>query len=90
MLWRSNYDMPPDEFAAEVERLWAQVQPLYLSLHTYVRSKLAEKYGTGVLPANGTIPAHLLGNMWAQDWSNIYPLVARTGVRRELRSHGAR
>ena len=76
VLWRSNYDMPPDAFAAEVDRLWTQVQPLYLALHTYVRSKLAEKYGSGVLPANGMIPAHLLGNMWAQDWSNIYPLVA--------------
>jgi peptidyl-dipeptidase A len=76
VLWRSNYDMPPDVFSAEVDRLWAQVQPLYASLHTYVRSKLAEKYGAGVLPANGMLPAHLLGNMWAQDWSNIYPLVA--------------
>ena len=74
--WRSNYDMPPDKFAAEVDRLWGQVQPLYLALHTYVRSKLAAKDGSGVLPGNGTIPAHLVGNMWAQDWSNIYPLVA--------------
>jgi peptidyl-dipeptidase A len=76
VLWRSNYDMPPDAFAAEVDRLWTQVRPLYLSLHTYVRSKLADKYGTGVLPDNGMLPAHLLGNMWAQDWANIYPLVA--------------
>ena len=76
VLWRSFYDMPPDAFAAEVDRLWTQVQPLYLALHTYVRSKLAEKYGAGVLPANGMLPAHLLGNMWAQDWSNIYPFVA--------------
>jgi len=75
-LWRSYYEMTPDEFAAEVDRLWGQVQPLYLSLHTYVRSKLAARYGTGVLPASGMIPAHLLGNMWAQDWTNIYPLVA--------------
>ena len=76
VLWRSNYDMAPDAFAAEVDRLWTQVEPLYLSLHTYVRNKLAQKYGPSVLPANGMIPAHLLGNMWAQDWSNIYPLVA--------------
>jgi peptidyl-dipeptidase A len=75
-LWRSNYDMPPEAFSAEVDRLWTQVQPLYVSLHAYVRSKLAQKYGAAVLPANGMIPAHLLGNMWAQDWSNIYPLVA--------------
>jgi peptidyl-dipeptidase A len=76
VLWRSFYDMPPDAFAAEADRLWTQVQPLYLSLHTYVRSKLAEKYGPGTLPANRMIPAHLLGNMWAQDWTYLYPLVA--------------
>ena len=76
VLWRSVYDMPPDAFAAEVDRLWTQVRPLYLSLHTYVRSKLADKYGADVMPANGMIPAHLLGNPWAQDWTNIYPLVA--------------
>jgi peptidyl-dipeptidase A len=76
VLWRSNYDMPPDALAAEVDRLWAQVEPLYLSLHAYVRSKLAAKYGASVVPADGMLPAHLVGNMWAQDWSNIYPLVA--------------
>ena len=38
--------------------------------------KLAEKYGTKLVPPNGPIPAHLLGNMWAQEWGNIYPLVA--------------
>ena len=75
-LWRSNYDMPPDEFAKEVERLWQQVRPLYLSLHTYVRSQLVKKYGKDVVPPDGPIPAHLLGNMWAQEWGNIYPLVA--------------
>ena len=75
-MWRSGYDMPPDEFAKEVERIWQQVQPLYLSLHAYVRTKLGEKYGTDVVPANGMIPAHLLGNMWAQEWGNIYDVVA--------------
>ncbi len=75
-LWRSGYDMPPDEFAAELDRLWEQVKPLYLSLHAYVRNKLLEKYGPEVVPAEGPIPAHLLGNMWSQSWENIYPLVA--------------
>jgi peptidyl-dipeptidase A len=75
-MWRSKYDMPPDAFAAEVDRLWDQVKPLYLSLHAYVRSRLRDKYGASVVPANGPIPAHLLGNIWAQDWENIYPLVA--------------
>ena len=75
-MWRSKYDMPADDFAKEVDRLWEQVRPLYLSLHAYVRSKLREKYGPNVVPANGPIPAHLLGNIWAQDWSNVYKLVA--------------
>jgi peptidyl-dipeptidase A len=74
-MWRSKYDMPPDDFAKELDRLWEQVKPLYLSLHAYVRTRLREKYGD-VVPAAGPIPAHLLGNMWAQDWSHIYPLVA--------------
>ena len=74
-MWRSKYDMAPDDFAKELDRLWEQVRPLYLSLHAYVRNRLHEKYGDAV-PANGPIPAHLLGNMWAQEWDNIYPLVA--------------
>jgi peptidyl-dipeptidase A len=73
-MWRSKYDMPPDDFAKELDRLWDQVRPLYLSLHDYVRARLHAKYGD-LVPANGPIPAHLLGNIWAQDWDNIYPLV---------------
>jgi peptidyl-dipeptidase A len=75
-MWRSNYDMPADSFAVEVDRLYEQVQPLYESLHAYVRARLNQKYGDAVVPRNGMIPAHLLGNMWAQEWGNIYPLVA--------------
>ena len=75
-MWRSKYDMPPDEFAKEVDRLWAQVRPLYLSLHAYARTKLREKYGPDVVPAMGPIPAHLLGNMWGQSWENIYDILA--------------
>jgi peptidyl-dipeptidase A len=74
-LWRSNYDMPPDAFAAEMERLWQQVKPLYLSLHTYVRGQLVKKYGPNIVPKDGPIPAHLLGNMWSQEWGNIYDVV---------------
>jgi peptidyl-dipeptidase A len=73
-MWRSKYDMDPDAFARELDRLWDHVKPLYLSLHAYVRARLHDKYGDAV-PANGPIPAHLLGNMWAQDWDNIYPLI---------------
>jgi peptidyl-dipeptidase A len=74
-MWRSKYDMTPEEFATELDRLWQQVRPLYVSLHAYVRWKLREKYGD-VVSASGPIPAHLLGNMWAQTWDNVYPLVA--------------
>jgi peptidyl-dipeptidase A len=74
-MWRSKYDMPPDAFASELDRLWGQVRPLYVSLHAYVRARLREKYGD-LVPANGPIPADLLGNMWSQEWENIYPLVA--------------
>lgn len=75
-LWRSKYDMPPDAFAAELDRLWNQVKPLYDALHCHVRAKLNERYGDAVVPKEGPIPAHLLGNMWAQTWDNVYDLVA--------------
>ncbi len=74
-MWRSKYDMEPDAFVREVDRLWEQVKPLYVSLHAYVRRKLREKYGE-LVPASGPIPAHLLGNLWAQSWENIFPLVS--------------
>lgn len=75
-MWRSNYDMTPDEFATELDRLWGQVKPLYDDLHCYVRAELGEEYGEDKVPQDGPIPAHLLGNMWAQQWGNIYDLVA--------------
>ena len=74
-LWRSGYDMPPADFEKEVERIWAQVKPLYDDLHCYVRGGLQKKYGKALVPDGKPIPAHLLGNMWAQEWTNVYPLV---------------
>ncbi|NLR71324.1 M2 family metallopeptidase [Novosphingobium sp. ERN07] len=79
-LWRSNYDMPPEEFAALTEKIWNEVKPLYNQLHCYTRMKLNEKYGDAVQPKSGPIRADLLGNMWAQEWGNIYPLVAPAGA----------
>ncbi len=74
-IWRSMYDMPPDQFAKETDRLWEQLRPLYESLHAYVRGQLAKKYGPALVPGNGPIPAHLLGNLWSQEWNNLYPLM---------------
>uniref|UniRef100_UPI00286B3216 M2 family metallopeptidase n=1 Tax=Phenylobacterium sp. TaxID=1871053 RepID=UPI00286B3216 len=74
-LWRSNYDMEPDAFAAETDRLWTQVEPFYKNLHCYVRARLNDKYGDAIQKRTGPIRADLLGNMWGQQWGNIYDLV---------------
>jgi peptidyl-dipeptidase A len=79
-MWRSGYDMPADDFARMTDKLWADVKPLYLALHTYVRRKLNEKYGDAVQAKTGPIRADLLGNMWAQEWGNIYDVVAPPGA----------
>jgi peptidyl-dipeptidase A len=79
-LWRGGYDMTPDQFAAEEDRLWNQVAPFYKNLHCYVRARLNEKYGSAVQPRTGPIRADLLGNMWAQQWGNIYEVVQPKGI----------
>lgn len=75
-LWRSNYDATPEAFETLADDQWNRVEPLYESLHCHVRAKLAEKYGEDVVKPGEAIPAHLLGNMWAQQWGNIFDLVA--------------
>ncbi len=79
-MWRSQYDMPADDFAKLTETLWQQVKPLYDELHCYARSELNEEYGDEVQPDSGPIRADLLGNMWAQEWGNIYDIVAPEGA----------
>jgi len=74
-IWKLQYDMSADEFETEVDRLWQQLQPFYTSLHAYVRAQLVKKYGKDVIPPNGPIPAHLLGNIWSQEWNNISDLM---------------
>ena len=79
-MWRSQYDMSPQEFSAMYDRLWNEMKPLYDQLHCYTRTKLNQKYGDAVQPATGPIRADLLGNMWAQEWGNIYDIVAPKGA----------
>jgi len=74
-MWRSGYDMPADDFTKEAARLYAQVEPLYKDLHCYTRARLARKYGDDKVPAGKPIPAHLLGNMWAQQWDAEFDLL---------------
>ncbi|MBS2022608.1 MAG: M2 family metallopeptidase, partial [Deltaproteobacteria bacterium] len=74
-LWRSGYDMTPEAFEKDLDRVWAQMKPLYEDLHCYVRAKLQKKYGKDKVPDHAPPPAHLLGNMWAQEWTNVWDLV---------------
>ncbi|WP_395345397.1 M2 family metallopeptidase [Ningiella sp. W23] len=79
-LWRAKYDMPADDFPKELDRIWGQVKPFYESLQCHVRAELSEYYGkdydgNDIVPLDKPIPAHLLGNMWAQSWGNIYDIV---------------
>jgi peptidyl-dipeptidase A len=81
-MWRSNYDMTPEQFTSELERLWNQVRPLYESLHAYVRTRLIKQYGNQAITPEGMIKADLLGNPWAQEWGNIFPIISSTGAKR--------
>ncbi len=74
-LWRAGYDMTPAEAEAETERLWQQLRPMYEQLHCYTRAKLTDAYGPEKVPATGLIPAHVTGNMWAQSWEGMYPML---------------
>jgi peptidyl-dipeptidase A len=74
-LWRDGYDMSPADFEKETDRLWEQLRPFYEELHCYVRSRLQTVYGKDRVPDHAPIPAHLLGNMWAQEWTDLYPLL---------------
>ena len=80
-LWRAGYDMTPAEFATEINRAWTQLEPLYRELRTYVRGRLIAQYGKAADRPDGLIPAQLLGNMWAQEWGNIYDIVAPADPR---------
>ncbi len=74
-IWKGGYDMSAAEFEQEMNRLWTEVKPLYEKLHCLVRARLSKRYGPDKVKPDGPIPAHLLGNMWAQEWQSLYPLV---------------
>jgi peptidyl-dipeptidase A len=82
VLWRAGYDMAPEQFEADLERLWTELRPLYLALYTFVRARLSQKYGPEVVSADGPMPAQVLGNPWAQTWGHIFPLLGFPGNTR--------
>ncbi|PNF19925.1 hypothetical protein B7P43_G11508 [Cryptotermes secundus] len=71
-MWRNEFET--EAFVEDMQELWKQVEPLYLELHTYVRRRLRTLY-EDKLGDDDLIPAHILGNMWAQSWENIYDIV---------------
>ena len=79
-MWRSQYDMTPEQFTVMYDRLLGELDPLYKQLHCYTRTKLNQKYGSAIQPATGPIRADLLGNMWGQEWGNIYDIAAPKGA----------
>jgi len=74
-LWFSKYDMSNEEFSLLVDQVYEDMRPLYESLQCHVRAELNDYYGDEIVPIDKPIPAHLLGNMWAQSWSNISDIV---------------
>jgi len=74
-LWFSKYDMPTEQFAVDIDQVYEDIRPLYEALQCHVRAELNEEYGDEIVPLSEPIPAHILGNMWAQSWANVYDLV---------------
>ncbi len=78
-LWRSVYDMSPTEMAADTERLWAEIRPLYAALHCHTRAALSKAYGAGVQAPAGPIRIELTRNPMGMYWVGAYDLLA-TGL----------
>ncbi|KAK7866075.1 hypothetical protein R5R35_013573 [Gryllus longicercus] len=72
-LWRAELETPG--LRAQARRLLARVQPLFALLHAVVRARLPQRY-PGCCPPHAPLPAHLLGDLWAQDWSSLWRLLA--------------
>ena len=73
-MWLDEYEDPT--FEQQLEDIFSEIRPLYLQIHGYVRYRLNKHYGDEVAPPKGPMPMHLLGNMWAQQWSEIAELVS--------------
>ena len=63
-----DYGMTVDEMMAMMERFNNDLRPLYEQLHTWAKHELAERFGQ---PVPDRIPAHWIGNRWAQAWPGL-------------------
>jgi len=83
-----------DTFMEEMESTWQGLKPLYQQLHAYVRNKLNRHYGSEIVGKTGALPAHLMGNMWAQSWGNLgdilrpFPDKPSIDVTEEMKTQG--
>lgn len=66
--WLNEYE--DKTFEQQCEAVLEQLKPFYEQIHAYVRFELRKKY-KDIVTEKGPIPAHLLGNMWAQTWDAI-------------------
>lgn len=77
-----------------MDNVYKAILPLYRELHGYVRHRLTQHYGPEVVPPNGNIPMHLLGNMWGQQWDEVmelftpYPNKPFVDVTAEMKKQG--
>jgi peptidyl-dipeptidase A len=60
-LWRGNYDMTPDEFAAMTEKVWGQVRPLYQQFTAMCAASSTRNMATRCRPR----PARSAPTCWA-------------------------
>jgi len=68
----ARYDLTTDELMAYNRKFLAELKPLYLQLHTWVKYEMAKKYGQ---PVPKAIPAHWINNRWSQNWTGFVQAV---------------
>jgi peptidyl-dipeptidase A len=73
-----DYGMSADEMMVMLDELVAQTRPLYVQLHCWARHELARRYGVEDVPRR--IPAHWIGNRWAQRWPGLVASVDRDAL----------
>jgi peptidyl-dipeptidase A len=64
----SEYGMTPREMMDLMDEVLAGIMPLYRQLHCWVRHELAARWEE---PVPRKLPAHWIGNRWAQAWPGV-------------------
>ena len=67
-LQAADLGMSAQELAGLLEGFLRDIRPLYEQLHCWTKYELAKRYGQ---PVPKLIPAHWIGNRWAQEWPGI-------------------